>query len=84
MPAKPISSRVHAAVGAYRNAVAEARNHADAFATAGRNVAEAAKALQPFVTSPVPAVDWSGAPPVAKWTDDLASVINEAKAGLAL
>lgn len=84
MPATPSqSAAAHTAIGRYRSAVADAKHHADALATAGRNAADAGRVLQPFVTSPVPTIGWDGAPPVADWLAGIDVLIAETKAGLA-
>ena len=84
MPFAPSqSAAAHSAIGRYRSAVADAKHHADALATAGRNAADAGRVLQPFVTSPVPTVGWDGAPPVADWMAGIDRLIAETKRGLA-
>ncbi len=83
MPDPATVTNAHAAIGAYRSALDNAKHHADALATAAHNAGQAARALSPFVTSPLPAITWDGAPPVAEWQAALDGLIAEFKASIA-
>ena len=83
MPDPAAVTNAHAAIGIYRSALDDAKHHATALATAAINAGQAAKALAPFVQSPLPVIAWTGAPPVAEWIADLDTLIAEFKAGLA-
>ena len=83
MPDPATVTNAHAAINVYRAALDNAKHHGDALATAAINAGQAAKALAPFVQSPLPAITWTGAPPVADWIADLDALIAEFKAGIA-
>lgn len=85
MPAfTPSETRAaHTAIGDYRNAVANAALAAKSLADAASAARTAARILQPYVESPIPAIGWEGAPPVAEWEAGLPTLIAETKAGLA-
>ena len=82
MPSPDQATAAHKAIHTYRAALDDAKRHADALATAARNAGQAAAALRGFVTSPLPAIEWDGAPPVAEWIAALDTIIPEVKAAL--
>lgn len=76
------ADRAHRAIHDYRTALDDAERAANALASAGRRASEAAGRLQRFVSSPIPAVEWRGAPPVAEWMVGRDALVADTKAAM--
>lgn len=76
------TDRAHRAIHDYRTALDDAERAAKALASAARRAGEAAERLQPLVSSPLPAVEWRGAPPIAEWIAGRDALIADIKAAL--
>jgi hypothetical protein len=72
----------HTGIHEYRTGLEDAARAAELLAKAMQRTQAAAAKLTPFLNSPLPAVDWLGAPPVADWQATVGQVVAEVKSSL--